>query len=374
MGGERQEAISKMFQLPEMAIHFEAPVFSPGVPSRDLRTRSKLIRYLRKADLISEEEFTLLDRQEKESLRPEKSETFFDCLKDLPISPRRGRKCDQEIHYSNEFWLKAKGINRGRAVLGCVLAHLIALKTLVTEDFDVLLEDNVRLSPSAAAHNIREFLTEQKGECHFRYYGWLGSVPNINWIYSNHERLVQLNKRVAIMSAPLGEDIERSLDNLHVKTETTKYVTDELDPNFLEKRRPGGTSPVWGCYAYWISKAAFEDVIVRLRSDVGALLWKSKRARHYTVKPIDKILPRIVKESFGQQSIQLSTHPSFFRAPMLTSRIHTQFDPLFCKSTSIQLAYAEMTWSDLWLTEEERLVVDHYNEATEWLTPSQLRN
>jgi hypothetical protein len=58
------------------------------------------------------------------------------------------------MHYSVELWKKAKNVNRGRSVLACTFAHLIALKKLVAEDFDVLLEDNVRVPVDECADRI----------------------------------------------------------------------------------------------------------------------------------------------------------------------------------------------------------------------------
>ena len=131
--------------------------------------------------------------------------------------------------------------------------------------------------------------------------------------------------------------------------------------------KPGG-NPVWGTYAYWISREAYEVIMDTLRKDVGAILWKSKRMRYYHVKPIDKIVPRLTRAAFGAAAVQIPIHPAFFRAPMLTSKIHTQWDPEFCKSTAYQLHQTGLSWSDLSLTETERCVVSHAEETGEWLT------
>jgi len=110
-----------------------------------------------------------------------------------------------------------------------------------------------------------------------------------------------------------------------------------------------------------------------LQRDVGSLLWKSKRARYYSVKPVDKILPRQVMSLFGKASLRISSHPAFFRAPMLTSKIHSQWDPEFCRSTEFQLSQAGgLGWSDLWLTEAERSIVSHHSRNGEWLTLKEL--
>lgn len=103
-----------------------------------------------------------------------------------------------------------------------------------------------------------------------------------------------------------------------------------------------------------------------LRKDVGALLWKGKRARYYTVKPIDKVLPRQIMSLCGVESVQIATHPAFFRAPMLTSKIHVKWDPQFCKSTEYQLKATGLDWSHLWLGDAEREAVVRRQKSGEW--------
>ena len=54
-----------------------------------------------------------------------------------------------------------------------------------------------------------------------------------------------------------------------------------VQANSRAPRRPPGGTPVWGAYAYWISKQGYEHVLSELQKDVGSLLWKGKRARYY---------------------------------------------------------------------------------------------
>jgi hypothetical protein len=68
---------------------------------------------------------------------------------------------------------------------------------------------------------------------------------------------------------------------------------------------------------------------------------------------------------------QVTTQPAFFRAPMLTSHIHTKWDAGFCASTTYLLQQTGLSWSDLALSETERTVVEHHEAHNEWLTPSQ---
>lgn len=102
------------------------------------------------------------------------------------------------------------------------------------------------------------------------------------------------------------------------------------------------------------------------------MLWKGKRARFYAVKPIDKILPRQIMNLCGPETVHLQTHPSFFRAPMLTSKIHAKWDPEFCKSTEYQLDKTDLKWSDLWLSPIEEKVIDRRKEFGDWLTIGEL--
>lgn len=101
--------------------------------------------------------------------------------------------------------------------------------------------------------------------------------------------------------------------------------------------------------------------------------------RHYAVKPIDKILPRRVMSSFsldkddmdGRFHIHVTTHPSFFRAPMLKSQIHSQWDPEFCKSSEYQMNHGSESptshvWNYLWLNEEEKKIVQYKIDCGSW--------
>lgn len=98
------------------------------------------------------------------------------------------------------------------------------------------------------------------------------------------------------------------------------------------------------------------------------------------MKPIDKILPRRVMSSFssdideldGRFNIHVATHPSFFRAPMLKSQIHSQWDSEFCKSSEYQMNHGSEcptsidVWKYLWLNEEEKQIVHHKEKYGDW--------
>jgi hypothetical protein len=402
MGGPRQTHMENLFAHPAMAEHFERPVFTNGVPSRGLRSRFGFLKAANDAGLLPEAEWKAIEQAQEEHLNDDHTDDgvpqFFECLADIPVTPGRiGVDHDTELHYSVELWRKAKGINRGRAVIGCTMAHLIAMRKCVTEGFDIILEDNVRAPPAECALRMREAAlscqeqTAASGtECHLRYMGWLGSLPNLQWIFQSYAKQ-EAFQRVSTdtshpdhstVAFPKTEDILRDLELAEEKSsekgpedldsidETEDRESSDAIKN-IEGRGPGGT-PVWGAFAYWVSKQGYEQVLEILRKDVGAMLWKGKRARYYKVKPIDKILPRRIGNHFGQAAVQIATKPTFFRAPMLTSKIHSQWDPEFCKSTDYQLKQIGLDWSDLFLTEAEQAIILHHDQRGEWITLRQL--
>jgi hypothetical protein len=406
MGGERQDHIKKMFSQPSMAEHFEVS-FSPGIFSRSLRSRYEFFKIANDVGIIPKQEWEAIKNAQATYSKQKITEIFFDCLKNIPVTQDRwGSEEDKELHYSVELWRKAKTINRGRAVLGCTFAHLIAIKKFVSEGFDILLEDNVRAPLESCAERVWEVLAASKEaenegmNCHFRFFGYLGSTPNLKWIYDMH-----INKRgykgktdggeISFFPLPLPKNIEQDLAELACENHNANESDGETE-NTTNVRKPGGNA-IWGAYAYWISKEAYErygyidfmhmihllivvslsynvhlSVLERLRSDVGSLLFRGNRSRYYFTKPIDKILPRQISTAFGAASVQLSTHPCFFRAPMLTSKIHTKWDPEFCRSTEYQLQQTELVWSDLWLTTTEREIIRHREKRGEWITIAQL--
>jgi len=438
-GSDRHAHMEAMFAHPQMQEQFEPPTFSPAVSSRMLNNRVECLRTAHCAGLIPDPEWEALQLASQDPVVQKHSETFFDCLKEIPVIPgRRGSDEDVKLHYSVEFWRKAKTINRGRAVLGCILAHLIALKKFTTEDFDVLLEDNVRtplMDNGECAQRIwqameatQEWEEQQQisqspsdennntKKCHLRFLGWLGSVPNLEWILQRHTHQTAFQRpstsetiaksdnnsqSYSIMPFPKTQDILADLkrmekeqagndeadgngsgEALSASMNAVKIDNGNDDDNNQEEvgnktshahTKPGGT-PVWGSYAYWISAQGHQALLRRLQRDVGALFWKGKRMRYYKVKPADKLLPRILMEELGcQDCVQLSTHPAFFRAPMLTSKIHTQWDPEFCKSTQYQLLQAgNLSWNDLWLTEAETKIVQYREDHGKWITLGKL--
>jgi hypothetical protein len=405
MGGIRQEQIQNMFDN-HLKEHFESPVFSPGIPSRELRNRYRFLYWANQAGLLPTEEWQAIhDANATGNYNGPMSNKFFGCLADIEVESgaegglqrRRGSQDDVKLHYSVELWRKGRAINRGRAVLACSWAHLIAMKKLTEQSFDMILEDNVRTLTDGAQSSKQVWDTldatakwenASNEKCHLVYHGWLGSVTNLQWIFQTHAATRKYMLKASISSIfpfPRQEHLDEDLAKL--EGEEAREDDDYDECQTKDKIRKGGKednknkymhagpggNPVRGMFAYWISSDGYQKLMECLQNDVGAMLWKGKRARTYSVKPIDKIVPRQVMTLLGTSSVQLSTHPSFFRAPMLTSKIHTQWDPEFCKSTTYQLEATDLKWSDLCLEKAEQEIVHHHGKTGVWLTVTEMR-
>ena len=415
LGGDRQQKIEDMFSDPTMRKHFEKPTFSMGVSSRHIRNRFNFIKVAYEAGLLPEKEWrAVLESVEDRRYEGQPTERFFDCLEGIEVTQgRHGSREDIKLHYTVELWRKAKAINRSRSVLACVFAHLIAMKKFVEDgNFDLILEDNVRTDPKSCAQRVwesrnaaREWeeAASDNSKCHFRFVGWLGSIPNIEWIMQTHCTKRKYTRKCkgdsctddmdskTICPLPRLEHLEEDMSEIestkntadttcekeHQTSQSKEDDEEESDTDDTEQskqhKKPGGNL-LWGAYAYWISSEGYETLMATLRSDVGAIVWKGKRMRNYAVKPIDKILPRQTLSKFGPDAVQISTHPAFFRAPMLTSKIHSKWDPGFCESTEYQLKETELGWSDLWLTDTEREIVAQHENSGKWLTISELKS
>lgn len=166
-----------------------------------------------------------------------------------------------------QLWFKAKTLNRGRSVLGCTLAHLIALKRFTTEDFDVVLEDNVRAPVESCANLVKQaseaskVLSAEKGvDCHFRFIGWLGSLTNLEYLLHTHSRKRSFpcsrtdsdkstgaEQNVGVFPFPLLSHLASDLDDLDAPDMTAteegndeeKEVSDDKSSG-TRHTRPGG--------------------------------------------------------------------------------------------------------------------------------------
>ncbi len=392
MGSERKAHIESLFSHPSMAEHFETPVFSPGIPSRSIRNQMTLLTAAGKAGILPPHEWAAISSPRAQKLFEDDAKNFLEeCLKDVPVKEgRHGAKYDVERHYAKELWQKGKALNRGRSVMACSLAHLMAMKTLVNEGFDFILEDNVRAPLSTFAETIANNGNEEKNDqegnricecarrvrntieasmemelttgipCHLRFFGWLGSRPNLEFVMNTFLP----ERKFCRDSGPhqndncqdLNHDQHQTVFPYVQKADVEEMLGEEYDEKDSTK---AGGSPLWGAFAYWVSKEGYNALIESLQNDVGAMLWKGKRMRCYQVKPIDKIIPRRIANAFtvyedqeegkdsdsrggtmvrnGREHIHVATHPAFFRAPMLTSQIHAKWDGEFCRSTEYQI-------------------------------------
>lgn len=377
LGGDRQKMIEKMFESTPNRGMVQLS-FSPGINSRRFNSRIESIRLAHEVGLVPDVEMDALNKAEAEMNAKYKTDGLFNCLKDIPITlDREGSARDIEKHYSVEFWQKAKGINRGKSVLACLFAHLRAMKLFTENNMDIILEDNVRAPVETLLDRIQQLRRDfesQESMSHLRYYGWLGSKANIRWIYHSYQH--RYADTMDVIPLPTGKDIEEDINtgryNLDMTTEMNPSDGTDTDRPSEKYSMPGGT-PVWGAYAYWISKEAYAAVVDRLRHDVGSILWKGKRNRFYTVKPVDKILPRIVSQRFGREAICMARRPCFFRAPMLTSKIHAKWDVDFCKSTELQLNDQSVNWNDLFLSGNEAVIVNLYMSTGVWVNESDVQ-
>ena len=475
MGGPRQTYLQQMFAHPRLAAHFAPPTFSPGVPVRSIRNCRNLLTKAHEAGLLPEAEWEALSTKGEE-LWESNPAHYLDALTDpaqpgssqsphpspvIPISERHGSQRDRKLHYSVELWWKSKSISRERGVLACFLAHLIAMRQLVEDGYDLILEDNVRaplfgdegggdgeqnmeggveaevekycecaeriwaaMEASERLSNLsrgKEHVDDDENgeitskECHLRYYGWLGSKPNLRWLYGTH--IPRMRARTdwddgsnggsnggnggngGVFPYPTVEEFRA--DKPVPKRSSSKLINEEKKsdgdasdekPNDNnqegqegqeEEEEKGSGTPIWGAYAYWISRPAYESLLSDLRTDVGAILWRGKNMPAYIVKPIDRVLPRRTMQRFGRDAVHVATVPAFYRAPMLKSTIHSQLDVEFCKSSEYQMeqvAGAESSlekskpkskpktlgWNSLWLTDEERGVIAQRIETGDW--------
>lgn len=282
--------------------------FLPGVPARGLRSRDGLLAALRAAGVFRPER----GGSEAEGVVvPEGAGEDEDGLPWLEE--------EEERKAGDELWLRSKSLSRDRAVLACVLAHLLALRVAAREGRPVIMEDNARLlaAPGASAARARRALE---------------AAPEAAWLmlgYGSSEGL--LEQATPPTSALLWDD---------------------------------GKPLAWGTQCYRLEPAARKRLVAWLRRGVDCLLpARGKRCRGFKPRPIDRLLPApFVAEGRGAVAFP----PAAYRAPMLRSLIHEQWDVTMSEALERQLALAGDSFEDLWLTEEERLAVARRREQGVW--------
>lgn len=377
MGGERQKILENIFTSSSYKPYFEKPVFTSGCPSRSIRSRSGLLSKAHDIGLIPSSEWDAI--HSSLSLNEKLSNLLSDATNAPTIKEsaydqdgKQEQKVEEkkEQHYSEELWYKCRSLGRERSVLACIFAHMDAMKRCVEEGFDIILEDNVR--PLKDGKLCYEYINKVKQEannnsnkCDLLYYGWLGSVPNIEWVLTTYKQRYNDYTCKSTLPFPSINDVK-------------------------DEEEVVGSTPIWGAYAYWVSSKGYHTVLQTLQNDIGSFLWKSKRMKTYKVKPIDKILPRRIvmqqhdtvtmDNSSINNNVWISKIPCFFRAPMLHSTIHPQWDMGFCQSTERQLELivinngcnntavsSSMDWEDLFLEKELLEVVRYRKKYGEWI-------
>jgi len=116
-----------------------------------------------------------------------------------------------------------------------------------------------------------------------------------------------------------------------------------------------GKPLAWGTQCYCLDKTARLRLISWLRGGVvGLLPAKGNHCRGFKPRPIDRLF---VAPFVAEGSIFAAMPPVAYRAPMLRSLIHEQWDSRMCEALEKQLAFAGDTFDMLWLTEEERRAI-----------------
>ncbi len=315
LGGTRRAEIERRFagRLGESgegsegaAAEFELQ-FVDGVPQRDLRSRAGLLRTLRSVGLLSEEGSVL---------PPDAA--------DEGVGQASGNDLEQRC------WLAMRHLNRDRAVLACVLAHLRAMRIAVEEGWDVILEDNTRGAMHLAAQRIRE-CAENSPEAHLRYYAYGGRAGEIYEWLSN------------------GSDGER------VALPWPRQRVEEMQGKEMDV--------IWGTLCYSISKAGYEEICNWLRRGLPhSLAWSPRRQKKQFARPIDKIMPRCMLRS--DLCIRVARFPAFVRAPV-RSVIHPKWDAKFLETSETQLRLAGLGWGDLDLSPQDVDVIGQLQVAAE---------
>ena len=217
LGGERRARIEDMFASPKLVDPATGESlftvsFIPGVVSRSLRSKPGMMREAYECGLLTEDPET----------------TFLAGKK----GTQKGLWLDMD--YAEELWRKGRSLNRERSVLACLMAHLKAMRAAVEGDYDVILEDNVRILESPESYEVMRSFIAKAGSSGVRYFGYLGPRDNLEWLYGKH--------------LPRYEENEAPFPF------TEHYNGEEVR----------GTS-LWGAYAYMVSKEAYDAILKKVR-------------------------------------------------------------------------------------------------------------
>eukprot|EP00750_Incisomonas_marina_P005324 INCI13905.3.p1 GENE.INCI13905.3~~INCI13905.3.p1 ORF type:complete len:380 (+),score=47.57 INCI13905.3:237-1376(+) len=319
LGGERERLIREHL---EQVGGFEV-FFSLGVAARELRTKEGL----RKAAI----ECGLFDDNQQQNENTDDSDATSD-----------GNHSRNEYDFER-LWRDCRSINRQRAVLGCLLAHVRALKyaNSIPGGVDVVFEDNVRFlkKPGASAARIRSLQSQSPGAL-VRLYGFGAPETIVKSLFT-----AAGSHHVAdFLFTPAKSQLPD--DQLHTET-----CSNEKCDAMSEKGLQRGAPLVWGCFAYWVHPSVLERYLHTLRAQLPTSLLhkRNKRQKTYSVRPFDKVLfdfglprtvfqaqadvPQDVCDSQQPRTAVVALRPCCYRAPMLPSLIHRNYDAGFCAAS-----------------------------------------
>lgn len=228
-----------------------------------------------------------------------------DVLKELGLS-------DAQMDEFGRLGGKARPAER--RVLGCLLANLRAIRCMLEEGGDAVVEDNVRILRDASV--LKKAL----------------EAPYADFLYLGH----------------LGHE------------DTVKTVAESSDGLFVDPPPPhDGTEKnheLWGTYAYKPTRRLYDAVLDRIRNGFPRSVFYRETKWDAKVTPADKLFQRAARDN--QLVIKTLSPPVFFRMPpVLKSKIHAKWDEPFLRATTDQLHLYHLDWSNVWLTPEERRIV-----------------
>lgn len=203
-------------------------------------------------------------------------------------------------------------------VLGCFLAQLRALRAATVDgEADIIIEDSCRIrSDRAGALQLKNAVLWQRSHApDLLYFGWLGFRDN--------------------------------LARVHAQCDLSDGPTLRLPRGLNNAGKP--CDLIFCTYAYMGSRRLYESLCKDLRDHPEFMF---RRIRGRTVcSPIDKFL--LWRAGEAQLHSCICKDPCCFRAPLLTSCIHSDWDGRFVDITMYQLELTKMQWGQIWLSHDE---------------------
>lgn len=215
--------------------------------------------------------------------------------------------------------MKARRLGtKEHGVLGCFLSHLRALREALDGGFDLIMEDSCRIRcDRVGATCLRRAVAWQRANAaDLLYYGWLGHKDNL--------------ERVHAVCASGSEP------TVHLPRGVTKGKEHDL---------------IFCTHAYIGSKRMYEQLCRDLLTQPGKLFRKERRGQT-VVSPIDKFL--LWRAAAGGLQVRTCKEPCCFRAPLMRSCIHPQYDERMTETSGFQLDLFGLDWTMVWLTSEEK--------------------